>query len=209
MLLIGTPAYNGFVHTDYVHSLIDMYKCGVNFSLMTLSNESLITRARNTIISVFKNNPMFTHLLFLDGDIFLPGSAIAQLFNYQKDVIGVPVPLKGFDKINNPVFNVGEMIEDCGNGLFETTKVGTAVLMLSRKAVEALCKTAPTYDPNPHTRGMTINSTMYDVFQVGVQDGIYQSEDYWACFKLRELGFKVYIDSTIPVKHNGMFTFCS
>lgn len=52
-LLIGTPAYGGQVHVDYVNSLLVFQRQGIAFTLMTIGNESLITRARNTIISTF------------------------------------------------------------------------------------------------------------------------------------------------------------
>jgi hypothetical protein len=52
-LLIGTPAYGGQVHVDYVSSLLVFQRQGIVFTLMTSGHESLITRARNTIISTF------------------------------------------------------------------------------------------------------------------------------------------------------------
>jgi hypothetical protein len=84
--------------------------------------------------------------------------------------------------------------------------------MLSRNAVSALVdyakKNGDKYKPNPHTRGDTQPSiTMYDVFKTGVFDGEYLSEDYYVCRILRELGFDVYIDPSIKVKHNGMYVF--
>ena len=90
--------------------------------------------------------------------------------------------------------------------------MGTAILMLSRKAVNALVawasKNDHVYWPNKHTRGDTQpDIKMYDVFQTGVVDGEYDSEDYFVCRVLRELGFDIYVDPNIPCKHNGMFVF--
>jgi hypothetical protein len=48
---------------------------------------------------------------------------------------------------------------------------------------------------------------MYDVFQTGVFDGDYLSEDFYVCKVLMELGFNVYVDSNVRTKHNGMFVF--
>ena len=48
-VLIGTPAYGGMVHTDYVDSLLQYATAHVPFAVMTIGNESLITRARNAI----------------------------------------------------------------------------------------------------------------------------------------------------------------
>ncbi len=64
-LFVGTPAYNSMVHTDYMHSLISYYEAKIPFTIMTLGNESLITRGRNTCLSYFYSMAGFTHLLFL------------------------------------------------------------------------------------------------------------------------------------------------
>ena len=52
-LMIGTPAYNGYLHTEYLHSVLSFKSMGIDFSVQTIGNESLITRARNTILTKF------------------------------------------------------------------------------------------------------------------------------------------------------------
>ena len=214
---IGTPAYNSMVHTDYMHSLISYYENKLPFAVMTIGNESLITRGRNSVISYFHTTVNFSHLLYLDADIWLHAEGLVRLLHHNKDVIGVPVPLKGFNKqTGQPVYNTGQVLgeeelED-GSKLLKTDKVGTAVFMLSRDAVNELVdyakKNGDKYKPNPHTRGDTQpDITMYDVFQTGVFDGEYLSEDYYVCRILRELGFDIFVDPSIQVKHNGMFVF--
>jgi len=49
--------------------------------------------------------------------------------------------------------------------------------------------------------------TMYDVFQVGVVDGEYLSEDFWLCKELGELGYHIYISDAVTVIHHGMHGF--
>ena len=63
-VFIGTPAYNSMVHTDYMHSIISYYEARISFTIMTLGNESLITRGRNTCLSYFHSMVGFTNLLF-------------------------------------------------------------------------------------------------------------------------------------------------
>ena len=60
-LLIGTPAYGGMLHSDCVSALLQYQRAGVDFALMCIANESLITRARNTIISEFHARADFSH----------------------------------------------------------------------------------------------------------------------------------------------------
>jgi len=96
-LLIGTPAYAGQIHVDYLHAVMSFYRAGVQFSVLTMDKDSLITRARNAIISQFHTLEEFTHLLFLDGDVYIDGQNVNRLLEHDKDVIGAAVPLKGTD----------------------------------------------------------------------------------------------------------------
>ena len=175
---------------------------------MCVGNESLITRARNTIISYFFSEKMFTHLLFIDGDIQIQKGFLNRLLDRKKDVIGVPVPLKGVSNEGRGVFNVGEVLDKVNGELWEVDRVGTAVFMLSRRAVESLIEEASIYKSNPLTVGNKLNVSLYDVFKVGVKDNEeYLSEDYWVCRELRRLGYKIYIDIGIRTIHHGMSMF--
>ena len=206
-ILIGTPAYNSQVHIDYVNSLFDLFKYNVQFTTMFIGNESLITRGRNTIISYFHNNKEFTHLLFLDADIKIAGVNIVRLLQHNKDVIGAPVPLKGFNKQTGKfVYNVGNLLGEEDN-LAITDKIGTAVLLLSRKVVNDLINNSDSYTGSTLTRGTENNFLNYDVFKVGVINDEYYSEDYFMCKKAQELGYKMYVDTSIPIVHTGNYSF--
>jgi len=216
-IFIGTPAYNSQIHTDYLHSIISYYEKKVPFVLMTIGNESLITRGRNSVISYFYNTVGASHLLFLDADIYLPAEGLIRMISLQKDVIGAPVALKGFNKqTGQAVYNVGKLLDEetlkDGSKIYKVDRVGTAVFMLSRKASNALVeyaqKNKDVYFSNPHTRGdADQNMKMYDIFKTGVFDSEYLSEDYYVCRILRELGFDIYVDPNIKTRHNGNFCF--
>lgn len=210
-LLIGTPAYAGQVHVDYVHALLSCYRAAVRFSVMTIDKESLITRARNAIISQFYGATDFSHLLFLDGDMYLDGEDVKRLLGHDKDVIGARVPLKGTDDRGGQLYNVGQTLRR-ENDLVVTDRLGTAVLMLTRSAVNALVEEAgrrgDTYtEPRSHFQSNAEQVVQYDIFQVGVIDGEYLSEDFWVCRRLRALGFEVYADLGIQVRHHGPTAF--
>lgn len=210
-LLIGTPAYNGMVHIDYLNSIMEYHGNKIPVTTLTIGNESLITRGRNTVISYFHKLKQFTHLLFLDADMYLSADNLIKLIAHDKDVIGAPVALKGYDSDGKPVYNVGKVTGEEGQ-LFKVDRVGTAVFMLSRNAVDSLIddavKSNLVYGSNPHTRGDgAADIPMYDVFQVGVFDGEYLSEDYLVCKKLQKLGYNIYVDASVKNRHNGMFVF--
>jgi hypothetical protein len=201
-LLIGTPAYAGQVHVDYVTALLVFQRERLPFTLMTIGNESLITRARNTIISAFHERREFTHLLFLDGDVHLPHEGLARMLAHRKDVVAAPVALKGVAPDGGRFFNVGRTVGEDG-ALLLVDRVGTAALLISRAAAEALIADARAAQ-RVYELAQGEGAIQYDVFRVGVIDGEYLSEDFWVCHALRRLGFAVHVDPTVVTRHNGM-----
>ena len=208
-LLIGTPAYAGMVHLDYLNSISEYYRTQLNFTISAIGNESLITRARNAILSKFYAEPEFTHLLFLDGDVYLPASGVLRLLAHEVDVIGAAVPLKGFNDRGERIFNVGQCLGEQGP-LQEIERIGTAAMMLSRKAVNDLveeAKQAGYVYQRQLSRGAPMALWHYDVFKVGVVNGDYLSEDFWVCHRLRQMGHKIFVDPFIPTRHQGVSQF--
>lgn len=207
-LLIGTPAYGGMVHSDFASALLTYQQMQIGFALMTIGNESLITRARNSILSEFHARPEFTHLLFLDADVLLPPAGLHRMLDSGRDVIGAAVALKGRNADGSRIFNVGKTCGEDGPH-YRVERIGTAALLLSRKAVDALVADAVDdgriYKTNRQLRGMTLRAPVhYDVFRTGVVDDEYLSEDFWVCRQLRRLGFDVFLDPTIVTRHSGM-----
>ena len=202
-LLIGTPSCGGQVHVEYASALLAIQRLGIAFALLTISNESLITRARNSIISTFHQRREFTHLLLLDADVHLPQQGLRRLLAHGKDVVAAPVPLRGRRPDGGRVFDVGSAVGEEGP-LVSVDRVGAGVLLLSRAAADALIAEARreqlVYDRNPPMQGAGETSILYDVFRVGLVDGDYLSEDQWVCRVLRKLGYAIYVDPAIVTR---------
>ena len=209
-LLVSTPAYSGMVHTDYVHTLLSCQIAGVRFSLQTIGNESLITRARNAMISNFWSLDSFSHLLFIDGDVFLDSRALMDMIAYEVDVVGAAVSLKGKDANGYSTLNTDADVNG-EEGLVRATRVGTGVLMLSRRAVGALVQDAidsgRTYRINATQRQQGMPEIHYDIFRTEIVNNEYLSEDFWLCHRLTELGFPIHVDTGAYTRHNGMVGF--
>jgi len=205
-ILVGTPAYGGMVHIDYLRRLFEYTGAGIQFQLDTIGNESLITRGRNAILANFHVRRELTHLLFLDADTTLPAVGLIRMLNARTAVIGAPVGLKGFDANGARIWNVGRCVGVSGS-LLKVENVGAAALLLSRAVCDALVKDAidhgRTYARMSTLIGNTNTEVHYDVFRVGVQANEYLSEDYWVCRRLRTLGFDVLIDPSIITTHYG------
>ena len=74
-IFLGMPMYGGLLTEPTMHGLLDLQRwsaqAGVNLRFQSMGNESLITRARNTIVSMMMDQTDYvaTHLLFIDADI--------------------------------------------------------------------------------------------------------------------------------------------
>jgi hypothetical protein len=206
-ILIGTPAYGGMIHSDFVSALLQYQQRRIPFALMTIGNESLITRARNTIISEFHARNEYSHLLFLDADVLLPAEGVERMLAANRDVIGAAVALKGRRSDGSRIFNVGRLFGE-SDLLYDVDRIGTAALMLSRHAVDALVAQARrdgrVYARSKEVIGVEVRAPVqYDIFRVGVVGEEYLSEDFWVCRELRQLGFAIHLDPTIVTRHSG------
>lgn len=97
-LVIGTPCYGGMVNEGYLQSMFDFTSQstarGMQVMLITMANESLITRGRNEIVNMFMRTPDATHLMFIDADITFKSQYILDMLAADKDVIAGSYPLK-------------------------------------------------------------------------------------------------------------------
>jgi hypothetical protein len=215
-ILVGTPCYGGLIHQDYFQGTLEQLATNIPIMYMQIGNESLITRGRNTIISTFfHNTDKFSHLLFLDADVYLSGQSLKKMLDYDLDVVAAPVPLKGFNQDGTQAYNVTDCLKDSVDGypdLVTVSHVGTAALLLSSKVVTALVDNAKknndVYMKEGLSRGEDLSGMEnYDIFKATVVDGKYLAEDYYLCHVLRELGYDIFVDKTIRTRHSGTFTF--
>jgi hypothetical protein len=62
----------------------------VTFQLL---KSSLVTQGRNLCVAAFLDSN-YTHLLFIDSDIYFHAESIFEMIKRDKDVISIPYPLK-------------------------------------------------------------------------------------------------------------------
>jgi hypothetical protein len=91
-IYVSTPAYGGMCHMGYLHSLLKLQMMCIHKKLAmcynSVTNESLITRARNTCVSEFLNDESKpSHLMFIDSDIQFDPMSIKRMVDYDKDVV--------------------------------------------------------------------------------------------------------------------------
>jgi hypothetical protein len=206
---ICMPCYGGMLTESTFMSYIKWSntcrQLGIDWTMETMTNESLISRARNTLTAKFLHNKESTHLMFIDADIGWEPWHLLVMLNAQKDVIGGLYPMKSL-----PVkwcVNGFEGAEEDGP-LQEVSKTGTGFLLIKRDVFEKL-------DAHPATRPFMndiglpaeLNPYMKTYFDTAVRENRYYSEDWTFCENWRDLGGKVWVDKRVLLKHTGTYVF--
>jgi hypothetical protein len=101
-VFIGTPCYGGMITADYFKSALRLVneapKQGIQLQFGTIGNESLVTRARNTLVQLFMDDPLpYTHLLFIDADIGFSEKTVFRMLELDEEVVTGVYPRKAID----------------------------------------------------------------------------------------------------------------
>ena len=101
-IFIGTPCYGGMITADYFKSCMQLVALAaskkIELQFGTIGNESLITRARNTLVQLFMDGD-YTHLLFIDADLAFNPESVIRMIEFNKDVVTGVYPRKTIDWI--------------------------------------------------------------------------------------------------------------
>ena len=207
---ICMPCYGGMLTESTFMSYIKWSNAarqlGIDWTMETMTNESLISRARNTLTAKFLHNKDSTHLMFIDADIGWEPWHLMVLLDRQVDVIGGLYPMKSL-----PVkwcVNGFDGAEEGANGLQEVTKTGTGFLLIKRDVFEKL-DAHPAVKPFINDIGLPteLNPHMKTYFDTAVRENRYYSEDWTFCENWRDLGGKVWVDKRVLLKHTGTYVF--
>ena len=208
---ICMPCYGGQLTESTFMSFIrwsnTARQLGIDYTVETLTNESLISRARNTMVAKFLSNPESTHLMFIDSDIGWEPWHLLLLLHHDKDVIGGMYPLKGLP-VKWCVNGIeGGATEDLGR-LQEVSKTGTGFMLIKRHVFAKLVD-HPATIPFTNDIGLdpALNKDMRTFFDTDVREGRYYSEDWTFCENWRDLGGQVWIDKRVLLKHTGTYTY--
>ena len=208
---ICMPCYGGMLTESCFMSYIKWSntcrQLGIDWTMETMTNESLISRARNTLTAKFLHNKESTHLMFIDADIGWEPWHLLVMLNAQKDVIGGLYPMKSLPVkwcVNG--FDGAEVSED-GN-LQEVSKTGTGFMLIKRDVFEKL-NAHPATKPFMNDIGLPteLNPYMKTYFDTAVRENRYYSEDWTFCENFRDLGGKIWVDKRVLLKHTGTYVF--
>jgi len=208
---ICMPCYGGMLtestFMSYIKWANTCRQLGIDWTMETMTNESLISRARNTLTAKFLYNKESTHLMFVDADIGWEPWHLLVMLNAQKDVIGGLYPMKSLPVkwcVNG--FDGAEVSED--GTLQEVSKTGTGFMLIKRDVFEKL-NAHPATKPFINDIGLPaeLNPYMKTYFDTAVRENRYYSEDWTFCENWRDIGGKVWVDKRVLLKHTGTYVF--
>jgi hypothetical protein len=179
---------------------------GIDWTVETMTNESLISRARNTLTAKFLATEGSTHLMFVDADIGWEPWHLLVLLDAQKDVIGGLYPMKSMP-IKWCVNGIPGQ-ENVEGNLIEVSKTGTGFMLIKREVFERL-NGHPATKPFANDIGLdaSLNQYMKTYFDTAVREGRYYSEDWTFCENWRDLGGQVWVDKRVLLRHTGTYVF--
>lgn len=206
-----TPMYGGMImepcFSSYMRFAMIAMKHGINFSLDTMVNESLVTRGRNNLVAKFLANPLATHLMWIDADIQWDPESVLRMALYDAGVVCGLYPMKGI-----PIRYVLNALPGGRRvgPLVEVSTAGTGFMLIKREVIEQLIKAMPeTKYKDSLNLGEKYEPHMYALFDTMIdQNGHYLSEDWMFCKNVREkLNVPIWIDTEVKLNHMGAYNF--
>ena len=197
-IYLGMPMYGGMVSEATVHGLLELQqwsmanKVGLRFQSM--GNESLITRARNTIVSMMMDETDYvaTHLLFIDADIGFQWQNVERLLCADKDIVCGIYPRKHLylekmkeilednpnatsDELEAKALGYNVNFDNPDNlqghdGFFPVQEAATGMMLVKRHVFSTMMKKFPErkYESDQIVNGKNYKSdNCYDLFAVG------------------------------------------
>jgi hypothetical protein len=231
-IFLATPCYGGQVTLRYFHSIMNAMVYGVKnrlaITVETLAGDSLITRARNSLVAKFLANEQATHLLFVDADIGFEPSHLVRLLALGEDVAACMYPLKQFFWDDSAVARAraGELIttaplryvgaasaqgsRERRGDFVAADYAGTGFMLISRRAILRLIEAHPElHFETAHVPLDVDPALLYALFDTAIDpdNRHYLSEDYTFCARWRALGGKIWLDTQSALIHAGAHEF--
>jgi len=200
-IYLGMPMYGGMLGENTLHGVLGLQAWtsaqGVGMKLQTMGNESLVSRARNTIVSMYLDDKDYigTHLLFIDADIGFQPANIERLIRADKDIVCGIYPRKciHWNQVIDAVRNNPNITEDevsykalgynlnfkdpkniqLKGGYTEVMEAATGMMLIKRDVFNKMKKAYPErkYRSDQIVNGGKYRSdNCYDLFGVGKID---------------------------------------
>lgn len=200
-IVTATPSYTGTVECDFAGSLaiasMHLALRGMMLNPRFAPGFSLVEYGRNWLMAEFLSIKTATHLLWIDSDLFFQPDAIHKLVMRDLSVVCGVYTTKSDEpgKCIYPYTALGP--EE--NGLQEAERVPGGFLLMQRAVVEDVCSKV-IWAPIDHMGETRSTPWFFDTIFI---DGKKVGEDYIASARLREAGYKIFVETDLTFKHYG------
>lgn len=197
----------GGAHTGFVASLVRYARNAAKGTSIAFDGTGgNVAIARNNLTWQFIQTDC-THLLFIDNDLIFTPEQVERITSHDVPIVGGMYPLKG----------EGEL-ELCGNGFVDRESpiqadglqqlrfIGTGFMLIRRDVIAKMIaadrrEIEYQTDAPPH-------GTRWDLWRMGVRKTDdarrrYLTEDWFFCQRANELGFTVWADTQVCLRHIG------
>jgi hypothetical protein len=229
-IFIATPMYGGIAKNQYTISmqnlLVKLSQHGHSITTTTVGNESLITRARNTLAHKFMVSDCDA-LLFIDADHGWDSDDVLRMVESGKDFIGAIYPMKGINWDNVRIAALtGKKNLEAYSGYFainllkenqtfneqepfKVQDIGTGMLFLTRKVFETVAPQCSSYkNNNVGETGVAFGEMVTEYFTTFIDENdILLSEDYAFCRLWQRAGGDVWSAPWVRITHTGDYNF--
>lgn len=205
-ICIGIPCYDGKLHASFFISLMQFLMAGSTEltappRVNILYGESHVNRARNRIAKDFLDSDC-THLLFVDSDIIFKPEHITALLKRDLPIVAGLYPKKEAGPAQW-VYNALEGAKPDDTGLLEVKFVGTGFMLIAREVFKKMIIPPIEYQDDSAAK----MGTMWNFFHSAIWGNQWLSEDWWFCKEWRNMGGKIYADTTVLLGHTGAINF--
>jgi len=206
------PMYGGQCNEATFISMIKFVivaqKIGLNYSIDTMVNESLIPRGRNNLVSKMLFNEAATHLFWVDVDLGFDAESILKLICHNQDVVGGVYPMKRIP-IKYVINTVPDPVHVPERKLVEVSTLGTGFMCVKRHVIEKMIEAHPDLKYNDNVGiGAQYEPHMYGLFDTMIDENRnYLSEDWTFCYLWRKMGGRCFADYSIKLNHTGYHTY--
>jgi hypothetical protein len=238
---VATPSYGAVVTTDYVLGLLDLYDVSARygFGLRTHFNsfDSLVTRARNTMVAEFLADSRFTHLMWIDGDIGFKGADVVRLLKANRPVVAGVYPLKSdgwpraglpqaltagttkadFEALfaTYPAVAQTDKLNPDADGFLDVLYAPTGFMLIQREVFLALMRHFPELQCRTRMKDREdddtgVLGTLHYAFfdtMIDPQTRTYLSEDFAFCQRIASIGITPAVDTRSNFTHQGVAVF--
>ena len=228
-LFVATPVHSQ-VSMHYMSACLNLQEVCLRNNIpitFCLQQDSVLTQNRNRCVAEFlKTGPEFTHLLFIDSDIYFDFNSIFKMIAVDKEVISMPYPQKYIDyetmwnKIQKgEVTNVQELqaagyqypvkVKDdksilTPEGVMEISHAPTGTLLVKKEAFNKLVNAYPELEITKNVKDSYYN--FFD-FLHDKENQAYYGEDFGFSKLWASIGGKCYAFIMDAVAHIGDHPF--